>query len=108
MEASGAHWLGLDRRLRAAGLPVQVVNPLQTAGLRKLGIRKAKTDKKDARLVADLARIGRARPSYVPDEAGLQLRDLVRHRWHLSDRVGDAKRRGLAGPGKVLPDVSHQ
>ena len=32
MEASGPHWLLLERRLRAAGLPVQVVNPLQTAG----------------------------------------------------------------------------
>jgi transposase len=108
MEASGAHWLGLDRRLRAAGLPVQVVNPLQTAGLRKPGIRKAKTDKKDARLVADLARIGRARPSYVPDDAVLQLRDLVRHRWHLSDRVGDAKRRVLAILDKVFPEFSQQ
>src|SRR5919202_465290 len=77
MEASGAYWLGLDRRLRAAGLPVQVVNPLQTAGLRKLGIRKAKTDKQDARLLADLARIGRVRPSYIPDDAMLQLRELV-------------------------------
>jgi transposase len=108
MEASGAHWLGLDRYFRAAGLPVQVVNPLQTAGLRKLGIRKAKTDKKDARLVADLARIGRARPSYVPDDAVLQLRDLVRHRWHLSDRVGDAKRRVLAILDKVFPEFSQQ
>ena len=32
MEASGPHWLLFERRLRAAGLPVQVVNPLQTAG----------------------------------------------------------------------------
>ena len=38
MEASGAHWMGLARKLRAAGLTVHIVNPLQTAGLRKVGI----------------------------------------------------------------------
>jgi transposase len=52
---------------------VQVVNPLQTAGLRKTGIRKTKTDASDARLVAELGRMGRARPSYVPDDAVLEL-----------------------------------
>jgi transposase len=108
MEASGAHWLGLDRRLRAAGLAVQVVNPLQTAGLRKVGIRKAKTDATDARVVAELARSGRARPSYVPDDAVLELRELVRFRWHLADRVGDAKRRVLGVLDKVFPEFAAQ
>jgi transposase len=108
MEASGAHWLGLDRRLRADGWAVQVVNPLQTAGLRKVGIRKAKTDATDARVVAELARIGRARPSYVPDDAVLELRELVRFRWHLADRVGDAKRRVLGVLDKVFPEFAAQ
>jgi transposase len=108
MEASGAHWLGLDRRLRADGLAVQVVNPLQTAGLRKTGIRKTKTDASDAKLVAELARIGRARPSYVPDDAVLELRELVRFRWHLADQLGDAKRRMLAVLEKVFPEFAQQ
>jgi transposase len=108
MEASGAHWLGLDRRLRAAGLAVQVVNPLQTAGLRKTGIRKTKTDASDAKVVAELARIGRARPSYVPDDAVLELRELVRFRWHLADRLGDAKRRVLGVLDKVFPEFAQQ
>jgi transposase len=108
MEASGAHWLGLDRRLRADGLAVQVVNPLQTAGLRKMGIRKTKTDASDAKLVAELARIGRARPSYVPDDAVLELRELVRFRWHLADQLGDAKRRVLAVLDKVFPEFAQQ
>jgi transposase len=108
MEASGAHWLGLDRRLRAAGLAVQVVNPLQTAGLRKSGIRKAKTDATDAKLVAELARVGRARSRYVPDDAVLELRELVRFRWHLADQLGDAKRRVLAVLDKVFPEFAAQ
>jgi transposase len=108
MEASGAHWLGLDRRLRADGLAVQVVNPLQTAGLRKVGIRKTKTDAGDAKVVAELARIGRARPSYVPDDAVLELRELVRFRWHLADQLGDAKRRVLGVLDKVFPEFAAQ
>ncbi len=108
MEASGAHWLGLDRRLRADGLAVQVVNPLQTAGVRKVGIRKTKTDATDAEVVAELARSGRARPSSVPDDAVLELRELVRFRWHLADQPGDAKRRVLGVLDKVFPEFAQQ
>jgi transposase len=108
MEASGAHWMGLARRMRAEGMAVQVVNPLQTAGLRKVGIRKTKSDAKDAMVVADLARIGRARPSYVPDDELLEMRELVRFRWHLADQLGDAKRHVLAVLDKVFPEFAEQ
>ena len=106
VEASGPYWLPVERHLRTAGLSVQVVNPLQTAGLRKVGIRKTKTDTKDARTVAELARIGLARPSYVPDDATLELRELVRFRWHLADQLGDAKRRILNVLDKVFPEFA--
>jgi transposase len=108
MEASGPYWLPLERRLRAAGMTVQVVNPLQTAGLRKVGIRKVKSDRKDARTVADLGRIGRARSSYVPDDRALELRELVRFRWHLADRLGEAKLRILNVLDKVFPEFADQ
>lgn len=108
MEASGAHWMGIARRLRTAGLSVQIVNPLQTAGLRKVGIRKTKSDAKDALVIADLARIGRARPSYVPDDQLLELRELERFRWHLADQLGDAKRHVLGVLDKVFPEFAEQ
>jgi transposase len=106
MEASGPYWLPLERRLRAAGMTVQVVNPLQTAGLRKMGIRKVKTDRKDAHMVADLGRIGRARSSYVPDDQTLELRELVRFRWHLANRLGETKMRILNVLDKVFPEFA--
>lgn len=106
MEASGAHWMGIARKLRAAGVTVHVVNPLQTAGLRKVGIRKTKSDTKDALVIADLARIGRARPSYVPDDHLLELRELERFRWHLADQLGDAKRHVLGVLDKVFPEFA--
>jgi hypothetical protein len=47
-------------------------------------------------VIADLLRIGRTRPNYVPDDTVLQLRLLVRFRWSLADRIGDTKRSLLA------------
>jgi transposase len=108
MEASGAHWMGIARKLRTAGLAVEIVNPLQTAGLRKVGIRKTKSDAKDALVIADLARMGRARPSYVPDDQLLELRELERFRWQLADQLGDAKRHVLGVLDKVFPEFAEQ
>ncbi len=85
LEASGSYWLGVQRRLSAAGLVVQVLNPLQTHAYRRTTVRKVKNDRKDAWLIADVVRIGRGRAAYVPDETICQLRELTRFRWSLVD-----------------------
>jgi transposase len=108
MEASGHYWLGLHRRLAAAGFHIQVINPLQAQAFRATGIRKLKTDRRDAFVLADLVRIGRARPNYVPDDQILQLRELTRFRWDLVDRIGDAKRRVLTVLDRVFPEFADQ
>lgn len=108
LEASGHYWLGVHRRLTAAGLTVQVVKPLQTDAFRRTGVRKTKTDRRDAFVLADLVRIGRARPNYVPDDTLLQLRELTRFRWHLADRIGDAKRRLLTVLDRIFPEFADQ
>jgi transposase len=108
LEASGHYWLGLQRRLVGAGRAVTVVNPLQTEAWRGTGLRKTKTDRKDAFVLADLLRVGRARPNYVPDDAVLQLRELTRFRWGLADRIGDAKRRVLTVLDRVFPEFADQ
>jgi transposase len=108
LEASGHDWLGLQRRLAGAGRRVVVVNPLQTEALRATGVRKTKTDRRDAFVVAELVRIGRARASYVPDDTVLQLRELTRFRWGLVDRIGDAKRRVLGVLDRVFPEFAAQ
>lgn len=99
LEASGHDWLGLQRALDQHGFAVQVINPLQTHGLRTAEVRKLKTDPRDALVVADLVRIGRARANYGPDDTILPLRALTRFRWTLVDQIGDATRRiRRAGP----------
>ena len=108
LEASGHYWLGLQRRLTAVGLAVQVVNPLQTDASRAVGVRRAETDRRDAEVIADLVRIGRARPNDVPDDTILRLRELTRFRWGLVDQVGDAKRRLLGILDRAFPEFAAQ
>jgi transposase len=108
MEASGHYWLGLERCLRQGGVPVHVVNPMQVHAFRDTGIRRTKTDRRDAWVLADLLRIGRARPNYVPDDTILQLRELTRFRWSLVDQIGDAKHRVLAVLDRVFPEFAEQ
>jgi transposase len=104
LEATGHYWLALHDALERAGHTVQVLNPLQTHAYRKTTIRKVKSDRKDAWLIADVVRIGRGRAAYVPDETILQLRELTRFRWGLVDQIGDAKRRALSVLDRVFPE----
>jgi transposase len=104
LEATGHYWLALHEALVRAGHTVQVLNPLQTHAYRKTTLRKVKTDRKDAWLIADVVRIGRGRAAYVPDETILQLRELTRFRWGLVDQIGDAKRRALTILDRVFPE----
>jgi transposase len=104
LEATGHYWLAVHDQLVGAGHTVQVLNPLQTNAYRKMTVRKTKTDRKDAWLIADVVRIGRGRAAYVPDETILQLRELTRFRWGLVDQIGDAKRRALTILDRVFPE----
>jgi len=104
LEATGHYWLALHDALIRAGHSVQVLNPLQTHAYRKTTVRKVKSDRKDAWLIADVVRIGRGRAAYVPDETILQLRELTRFRWGLVDQIGDAKRRALSILDRVFPE----
>jgi transposase len=107
LEATGHYWLALHDVLSRAGLTIQVLNPLQTHAYRRTTVRKLKSDRKDAWLIADVVRIGRGRPAYVPDETILQLRELTRLRWGLIDRIADAKRKALTILDRVFPEYEH-
>lgn len=104
LEATGHYWLGLHEQLIRSGFSVQVLNPIQTHAYRRTTVRKVKNDRRDAWIVADLVRIGRARAAYVPDDTIFQLRELTRFRWSLVDQIGDAKRRALTILDRVFPE----
>ena len=57
MEATGGYEAALACALQAAGLPVAVVNPKQARDFAKAMGRLAKTDRIDARMLAELATV---------------------------------------------------
>jgi len=65
------------RRLTTQGLSCMVVSPSMTP--RRAGDR-VKTDRRDALMLARLARAGELQPIYVPDALDEAIRDLVRAR----------------------------
>lgn len=104
LEATGHYWLALYERLTSSGHAVAVFNPLQTDAYRKSFLRKAKTDKRDSWVIADLLRIGRGQATVIPDKQVLQLRELARFRFSLIDQIADLKRKVLAILDRVFPE----
>ena len=104
LEATGHYWLALYDDLTRQGYPVVVFNPLQIHAFRKSGVRKVKNDRSDALWIAEYLRFGRHRPTDPSLPVWLQLKELSRFRFHLSDRIGDCKRKLLSVLDRVFPE----
>lgn len=78
MEATGHYWYALHEYLGNQGLDVVTLNPVQTAEHGRRQIRKTHTDKVDARRIAQLLKSGAFRRSLVPDDLGMNCRQLSR------------------------------
>ena len=75
MEATGPYWRPVWNVLEAAGMRLTLANPAHIRA-----ISGHKTDRRDARWIADLHRHGLVPASFVPSPAMRQLRDLTRLR----------------------------
>ncbi len=104
LEATGHYWLSLYEQLTRHHYPVLVLNPLQIAAYRRTGIRKRKTDRHDTYWIADFVRIGGGHPSPVCPDIMLQIRELARFRFRLTEQIGDAKRKLISVLDRVFPE----
>jgi transposase len=104
LEATGHYWLSLYDVLTRQGYPVVVLNPLQISAYRRSGVRKVKNDKTDAVWIADFVRISNLPASNRDIPTLLQLRELSRFRFWLSDQIGDCKRKLLTILDRVFPE----
>jgi len=75
IEACGL-WRGAHKILTEMGYQVKLANPKKTHDI----ACKKKTDKVDARILADLLRTNYLPEVWIPDEQTLQFRDLTRHK----------------------------
>jgi transposase len=78
MEATGIYYLDAAVALHNAGIPVSVINPRAAHHFAKVMLQDSKTDRIDARLLAEYARRMTFKPWQPPREDWLALRDIAR------------------------------
>lgn len=76
MEASGPYYLPLATFLYGQGIKVSVVNPLQVKRYSQMRLNRTKTDKKDAKLLAEYAANQQPELWRPPAEVVLQINQL--------------------------------
>lgn len=81
MESTGVYWMPVWNMLEGEGAPQLALRLVNPATVRALQGRK--TDRIDARRIAEYLQYGLLRGSFVPSKQIRQLRDLTRLRVHL-------------------------
>ena len=106
LESTGHYWLALYSFLLDDGWTVKVINPIQTDAFRKMNIRKTKTDRIDAVVIAELLRFGQYSETTLASEELIQLKMLSRLRTSLTETVGDFKRQIITILDHFFPEFS--
>lgn len=90
IEATGNHWVKLHDHLEEHGVDCLLANPVKT---RLIAEARIKTDRLDARILADLLRGNLVAESYAPSKKERDWRGLVRHRASLVRMGTEVKNR---------------
>lgn len=88
LEATGGYEMAAAATLAGAGLAVAIVNPRQIRDFARATGQLAKTDTRDARIIALFAEAVRPAVRPVPDEHAQALGELVARRRQLVDMLG--------------------
>lgn len=104
LEATGRYGDALARSLFAAGHMVSVVNPLRIQRYAESRLRRTKTDKADAILIAEFCDKEQPGPWKPLSPEVEELRELVRRREHVLGMQQMERNRSLAGP--LSPSVT--
>ena len=99
LEATGTYWEAVAEYLADAGHTVSVVNPAQIKAFGGAGLTRSKTDRVDARLIADFCAAQRPLPWQAPPASVRTLRALVARREALDAmRTQERNRLPVADP----------
>ena len=104
LEATGNLWENLYSFLTEKGYKVILLNPYQTRKYHQALRQKAKTDRVDALVIADLLRSNRYLSSSVPEEETEALRELVKLQYQLEGEKKRLQRRILSLLAVVFPE----
>jgi transposase len=88
-EPTGHYWFSLGDHLEARGHKLAILNPYHVKCARELDDNTpSKSDQKDPKTIAMLVKDGRYRDVYIPEGSYQELRELVRERERIQERVG--------------------
>lgn len=105
VEATGGYERLVVRELLLGGMPVCVANPTRVRALAKATGQLAKTDKIDARLIAEFAAKVQPTPLDLKTESELQLRALVARREQLLEMRTAEQSRWQTAPPSMKTDI---
>lgn len=105
MEATGVYWEAVAEHLADAGHCVSVVNPAQIKAFGGAQLVRTKTDRVDARLIADFCAAQRPAPWQALPPAVRALRDLVARRNALDAMRTQEHNRLLVARDTVKPGI---
>lgn len=88
MESTGKYWIPVFNILEKEGIHVILTHPKYVKS-----IKGKKTDKKDARWIANLFRFDLVKNSFIPPSQIRALRELSRYRWKLNYNLHSEKNR---------------
>jgi transposase len=92
LEHTGHYSINIKRFLESQGFVVTCFNPLETSAFRKAStLRKTKTDKCDAKVIATMLFSDNSVPTLVPSYQIQELKSLTRHRFRLVGYRGKLK-----------------
>ena len=107
VESTGHYWMALWEFLVAHGYDVAIVNPVLTDAFRKADtLRKTKTDRVDAFLIAEYARFKNLGPTRVSPEGAEGLKQLTRYRHHLVSERTALKNRLTSVADRIFPELA--
>jgi transposase len=97
MEGTGRLWIPLAEYLHSSGFAVSVVNPMRISGFAKSDLRRSKTDKIDAKIIARFCRAQNPYPWTPPAQEIATIRDLQRYLEELKSNRAQEDNRLKAG-----------
>lgn len=106
MESTGGYEISLASRLQNVGLPTAVVNPRRIRDFARATGQLAKTDKLDAKIIAQYAAILKPSPQNAVDELIRKLKSLVvRRRQLVNMRTAESNRQEHALDKDVIQSI---
>jgi transposase len=87
LEASGGYERPVQAALSAAGLAVALINPARVRDFARATGRLAKTDRIDAKVLADYGAYLKPAPRPLPESARARLRELLAYRRQLGGEI---------------------